>query len=65
MLFRSTLTEKGIKTAEELYERHTILTDLLTSLGVDPDVAAVDACKIEHVISADSFEAIKNYISNK
>ena len=59
------LTQKGIALAEELYERHTILTDLLISLGVDPDVAAVDACKIEHVISADSFEAIKNYISNK
>ena len=60
-----TLTEKGIKTAEVLYERHTILTGLLTSLGVDPEVAAVDACKIEHVISDDSFEAIKNHISNR
>ena len=59
------LTEKGIKTAEQLYERHTILTDLLISLGVDGETAAVDACKIEHVISADSFEAIKNYIANK
>ena len=60
-----TLTQKGIAAAEELYERHTILTDLLISLGVDRETAAVDACKIEHVISADSFEAIKNYISNK
>ena len=60
-----TLTAKGIETAEKLYERHTILTDLLISLGVGPDVAAVDACKIEHVISADSFEAIKYYIKNK
>ena len=56
-----TLTEKGIAAAEELYERHTILTDLLVSLGVDRDVAAVDACKIEHVISTDSFEAIKRH----
>ena len=60
-----TLTEKGVKTAESLYERHTILTDLLVSLGVDREVAAVDACKIEHIISAESFEAIKDYISNK
>lgn len=58
------LTEKGIRTAEELYERHTILTDMLISLGVDREIAAVDACKIEHVISADSFEAIKTHIKN-
>ena len=59
------LTEKGKDFAVQLYERHTILTDLLISLGVDGETAAVDACKIEHVISADSFEAIKNYIANK
>ncbi|MBQ2716700.1 MAG: metal-dependent transcriptional regulator [Clostridia bacterium] len=58
-----TLTEKGEKTAESLYERHTILTDLLISLGVSNETAAVDACKIEHVISAESIEAIKNYIN--
>jgi DNA-binding MarR family transcriptional regulator len=63
--FLITLTDKGIKTAENLYERHTILTDLLVSLGVDRETAAVDACKIEHVISAESFEAIKNYINQK
>ena len=57
-----TLTEKGIKTAETLYERHTILTNLFVSLGVDREIAAEDACKIEHVISAESFEAIKAYI---
>ena len=57
-----TLTEKGINTAENLYERHTILTNLFVSLGVDREVAAEDACKIEHVISAESFEAIKKYI---
>ncbi len=60
-----TLTEKGVNKAEELYERHTILTDLLISLGVAPETAAVDACKIEHVISTESFDAIKNYIANK
>ena len=58
-----TLTEKGVRTAESLYERHTILTDMLVYLGVDRETAAVDACKIEHVISAESFEAIKNYIN--
>ena len=58
-----TLTEKGEKTAESLYERHTILTDMLVYLGVDRETAAVDACKIEHVISSESFEAIKNYIN--
>ena len=57
-----TLTEKGVKTAESLYERHTILTDLLVSLGVDRETAVIDACKIEHVISAESFEAIKKHI---
>ncbi len=57
-----TLTEKGVKTAESLYERHTILTDMLVYLGVDRETAAVDACKIEHVISAESFEAIKKHI---
>ena len=58
-----TLTEKGIQTAENLYERHTILTNLLVSLGVERERAAEDACKIEHVISRESFEAIKKYIS--
>ena len=57
-----TLTEKGTKTAESLYERHTILTNMLVSLGVDPETATEDACKIEHVISSESFEAIKKYI---
>ena len=57
-----TLTEKGVRTAESLYERHTILTDLLVSLGVDRETAVIDACKIEHVISAESFEAIKKHI---
>lgn len=60
-----TLTEKGIKTAESLYERHTILTGLFVSLGVDRETAAEDACKIEHVISHESFEAIKKYIGEK
>ena len=60
-----TLTEKGIQTAENLYERHTILTNMLVSLGVEKETATEDACKIEHVISRESFEAIKKYIGEK
>ena len=55
------LTDSGLAIAEEIYERHELLTSWLTALGVDPEVAAEDACKIEHVISRESFEAIKNH----
>lgn len=54
-----TLTEDGLWVAEKMYERHTILTDFLVSLGVDKDTATEDACKIEHNISDLSFDAIK------
>ena len=57
------LTEAGLEIAEKMYERHTILADLLVRLGVEPNVATEDACKIEHSISDASFEAIKKYIS--
>ena len=57
-----TLTPVGLSTARKIYERHTILTDVLLSLGVDEDHAAEDACRIEHVISDATFEAIKNHI---
>lgn len=53
------LTEKGITVAEKIYERHKILTEVLISIGVSPEVASDDACKIEHHISDESFEAIK------
>ncbi|MBQ7827703.1 MAG: metal-dependent transcriptional regulator [Clostridia bacterium] len=56
-----TLTEEGTRIAEMMYERHTLLTDFLTRLGVDPEIAAEDACRIEHVISEESFDAIKRY----
>ena len=57
-----TMTEKGQAIAEKIYERHTVLSALLTDLGVNEKTAADDACKIEHVISDESFEAIKkNY----
>lgn len=53
------LLEPGRKIAEELFERHTMLTRCLVSIGIPDDIAAEDACKIEHVISKESFEAIK------
>ena len=59
------LLDKGRKIAEKIYERHTTLSKYLVALGVDPIVAAEDACRIEHVISAESFEAIKNHIKEK
>lgn len=57
-----TLTEKGRPIAEAMYERHTLLTEWLVFLGVDKKIAAEDACRIEHVISAESFEAIKKHV---
>lgn len=56
-----TLTDAGRTLAEKIYERHTIITEFLKSLGVDEKVASEDACKMEHIISDDSFEAIKNF----
>ena len=53
------LLEPGRKIAEELFERHTMLTECLISLGVPREVAVEDACRIEHVISKESFDAIK------
>ena len=57
------LLEAGKKIAEELFEKHTILTMCLTAIGVPEEIAAEDACKIEHLISEESFEAIKNYLN--
>ena len=60
-----TLLDKGREIAEKIYERHTFLTDWLTSIGVDPTVAAEDACRIEHVISAETFSAMKKTLKTK
>lgn len=60
-----TLTDEGRQVAERMYERHTLLSDLLIRLGVDPKVASEDACKMEHVISSESFEAIKRHMQEK
>ena len=57
------LTEKGQDVAEKIYERHTLLTKVLIHLGVSEETAAADACKLEHVVSDESFEAIKRYVS--
>lgn len=56
------LTEKGYETAALVFERHTVLTKLLTTIGVDPDTAAEDACRIEHVISDQTLDAIKRFL---
>ena len=56
-----TLTESGRSIAEKIYERHTLLTDLLIRMGVTPETAAADACKLEHAISDESFQAIKRF----
>lgn len=59
------LLPSGLKIAETMYERHTTISNWLITLGVDPKVAVEDACRIEHVISAQSFEALKKHISGK
>ena len=58
-----TLTESGRAVAEKIYERHNVLTALLTRLGVSEQIAAEDACKIEHDISDETFEAIKRHVA--
>ena len=60
-----TLTDHGEAVANKIYERHTVLTRMLTALGVDPEVASDDACRLEHAISDESFEAIKKHFTNK
>ena len=55
------LTDSGREMAEKIYERHTLLTKLLILMGVSEEVAAADACKLEHAISDESFLAIKEY----
>ena len=57
------LTEAGEKRAKQIYERHTILTELFIRLGVDEKTAADDACRIEHYISDKTFRAVKDHLS--
>ena len=56
-----TLTEKGLDVANKMYERHTVLTQYLISLGVTKETATEDACKIEHVLSDETFYALKKH----
>ena len=57
-----TLTDAGMEVAEKIYERHTVLSGLLIALGVSEETAAEDACRLEHAISDESFDAIKRHI---
>ena len=57
------LTEEGKKVAQTMFERHTLISDCLINLGVDKEIAIEDACRIEHVISAESFDAIKKHFN--
>ena len=57
-----TLTDKGRAIAERVYERHLLFTEWLVSLGVPDDIATEDACRIEHCLSTESFEAIKRHV---
>lgn len=59
------LLDKGREIAEKIYERHTLLSEWLTALGVDPKVAVEDACRMEHVISSESFSAIKRHVQER
>ena len=58
-----TLTEKGLEIAQTMYERHTVLSHWLISLGVDEKIAVEDACRMEHTMSPESFTAIKTFIT--
>ena len=59
-----TLTEKGAAVAGKIYERHTVLSRMLIALGVREETALEDACRMEHAISDESFEAIKRHVKN-
>ena len=59
------LLDKGLKIAEDIYERNTTISDLLIRLGVDSETAVQDACRIEHVISEETFNAIKKIAKEK
>ena len=58
-----TLLDKGREIADKIYERHTLLSTWLVRMGVSPEVAAEDACRIERVISAETFERLKEHVS--
>lgn len=57
------LTESGMGIARKIYERHDVISTWLVTLGVDPQVASDDACKLEHVLSDQAFNALKDHIN--
>lgn len=59
-----TLTDSGLEIAEKIYQRHTLLSDLLIRLGVPAEIAAEDACRMEHTISDETFEAIRKHVES-
>ncbi len=59
------LTPTGLHLASKIYERHTLLSSVLEKLGVSPEIAASDACKIEHHISDETFDALKHFLQSK
>lgn len=59
-----TLTDQGMAVAERIYERHRLLTQWLVSLGVPDDIAAADACKIEHDLNPITFQKIKDHVAS-
>lgn len=60
-----TLTESGYEVASRIYERHRLLTQWLIALGVTPEVAAADACRLEHDVSEETFQRLKEHISGQ
>lgn len=60
-----TLTKEGLARAESVYERHTVLQRLLMGLGVPEEIAVEDACRIEHVIHAETFARLKEHVSKQ
>ena len=59
------LTDEGMTAASGVYERHLTLSEALKAIGVSEETAAADACRIEHYISQESFDKIKEYVENK
>ena len=59
-----TLTDSGLEIAQKIFSRHTVLTELLVRLGVSAETAAEDACRMEHTISDETFEAIKKHVES-
>lgn len=58
------LTEKGLEIAEKTYERHRLFTRIFQELGIDPKIASRDACRVEHILSDETFSAIKSYAAS-